>query len=107
MGFYISGQHFWLNQELCSDRSFHFEHGCFIVFIGYFTLIFGVRNTHSYLQKIKLRKFILVRIVLHFRGMGIDVLWLQFLILVVDCMDRERIPLVKEELYRMLTHEVQ
>ena len=31
---------------------------------------------------------------------------LQFLILVVDCMDRQRIGLVKEELYRMLPHEV-
>ncbi|GAV00330.1 hypothetical protein RvY_11197 [Ramazzottius varieornatus] len=29
----------------------------------------------------------------------------EFLILVVDCMDRQRIGLVKEELYRMLPHE--
>ena len=32
--------------------------------------------------------------------------FLQFLILVVDCMDRERVGLVKDELYRMLEHEV-
>ncbi|XP_055330820.1 ADP-ribosylation factor-like protein 5B [Paramacrobiotus metropolitanus] len=29
----------------------------------------------------------------------------QFIVLVVDCMDRDRVPLVKEELYKILAHE--